>query len=279
MQFSTTDLISAERISYYSNDFEDSEVGGKPKNVFGQADTTQNFAVVKEENGNKYMVTATRSRFLFNESVTSGVIVVDADISIIKSGTVGFGIVYTASPSAYSKWPIGFNASGKAMYYDATGSNPPSILQGHTFDLMKENSTEQMTLAQEKWQNLKIYLDTDYNKITVEIDGVRSAETKEIPFISGKNGIGGIAFYTSNLADTSLDNVNVYRAENGVYKTEILDSDGNILTGEKISPSAQSIKITFAEKVTSEPEILLECNGTSEKFSKTWDALRRCVIF
>ena len=66
VQFSTTDLISAERISYYSNDFEDSEVGGKPKNVFGQADTTQNFAVVKEENGNKYMVTATRSRFLFN---------------------------------------------------------------------------------------------------------------------------------------------------------------------------------------------------------------------
>ncbi|UKI35854.1 MAG: hypothetical protein L6V93_17660 [Clostridiales bacterium] len=64
------------------------------------------------------------------------------------------------------------------MYYDATGSNPPSILQGHTFDLLKENSTEQLTLAQEKWQNLKIYLDTDYNKITVEIDGVKSAETK-----------------------------------------------------------------------------------------------------
>ena len=277
MSFSTTDLISAERISYYSNDFEDSEVGGKPKNVFGQTDTTQNFAVVKEENGNKYMVTSTRSRFLFNESVTSGVIVVDADISIIKSGTVGFGIVYTASPASYSKWPIGFNASGKGVYYDATGSNPPSILQGHTFDLMKENSTEQLTLAQEKWQNLKIYLDTDYNKITVEIDGVKSAETKEIPFISGKNGIGGIVFYTSNLADTSLDNVNVYRAENGVYKTEILDSDGNILTGEKISPSAQSIKVTFSEKITSEPEILLECNGADENFTKTWDALGRCV--
>lgn len=277
MSFSTTDLISAERISYYSNDFEDSEVGGKPKNVLGQTDTTQNFAVVKEENGNKYMVTSTRSRFLFNESITSGVIVVDADISIIKSGTVGFGIVYTASPASYSKWPIGFNASGKGMYYDATGSNPPSILQGHTFDLLKENPTEQMTLAQEKWQNLKIYLDTDYNKITVEIDGVKSAETKEIPFISGKNGIGGIVFYTSNLADTSLDNVNVYRAENGVYKTEILDSDGNILTGEKISPSAQSIKVTFSEKITSEPEILLECNGADENFTKTWDGLGRCV--
>lgn len=275
MTFSTTDLISAQRISYYSNDFEDSEVGGKPKNVLGQTDTTQNFAVVKEENGNKYMVTSTRSRFLFNESITSGTIVIDTDIKIEESA--GFGIVYSDSPTSYAKWPLGFNSSGKVIYYDATGANPPGILQGHTFDLLKENSDEQMEIAYGKWQKLKIYLDTDYNKITVEVNGAKSAETKEIPFISGKNGIGGFVFYNNNFKDISLDNISVYRAENGVLKTEILSSDGSVLTGDKISPAAEKIKITFAEKIMSEPDILLECNGENEKFSKTWDALGRCV--
>ena len=134
-----------------------------------------------------------------------------------------------------------------------------------------------MEIAYGKWQKLKIYLDTDYNKITVEVNGAKSAETKEIPFISGKNGIGGFVFYNNNFKDISLDNISVYRAENGVLKTEILSSDGSVLTGDKISPAAEKIKITFAEKIMSEPDILLECNGENEKFSKTWDALGRCV--
>ena len=277
LEFSSTDLIGAERISYYSNDFEDSEVGKTPKNVLGISDTAKDYATVKEEGANKYMVTASRSRFLLNQSITGGVIVLDTDIKIASGGSVGFGIVYGATPTTYAKWPLGINGSGKMIYYDAAGATPTGTLEGHTYNLVKKNSDEQMSFEADKWHNMKIYMDTDNCKITVELDGEISGETREIPFISGANGIGGMVFYTSNLKDISLDNFNVYRAEPGVLKAEITAADGNVLTGEKISSSAQSVKITFADKITSEPDIKLECNGADEPFKAEWDTLRRSV--
>ena len=274
--FTTVDLISAERISYYSADFESDTVGETPKNVLGQADSSKNFAVVKESDGNKYISTSSRARFLFNESVTSGTVSAEFDVNFTTGGS-GFGIVYSATPAAYSKWPLGFTGAGKIIYYDALGANPTSVLSGHTFNLEKENSTEQMSFDVNEWQHIKLLMDVDNKKITVYVNDEKSSETSEIPFIAGSNGIGGIVFYSSNTAEILLDNVNVYRTEAGVLKTEITNSNGAVLSDDKIPSSAKNISITFTNSVADDADVSLESNLGSENVIKTWDGLNRTL--
>ena len=277
IEFATTDFESAERILYYSTDFESDTVGETPKNVYGHGSDSTDFAVVRQDGENKYMVTSTRSRFLFGDSVTNGSICADFDINLSAGATFGFGIVYSSKNAEYGKWPLTVNASGKMMYYDAMGANPPVFLEGHTFDLFEEGSDTVMSMEHQKWQNIKILMDVDSNKITVTLDGKKSVQTGEIPFIAGKNGIGGIVIYTSSTKEISLDNVKVYRPKLGILRTEITDTFGNVLTGNKIPSEANSINITFTDKIASAPSVSLKKNGTDEETVINWDLFGRIM--
>lgn len=278
MNFSTVDVASAERISYFKADFEGETVGSDASNMHGYGTTAKNFAVVEEDGSNKYINnTGSRVSAWFDTGATSGTLTAEFDMNF--SAGMGIGIVYKNSTATYGKWMLGIaGGKGKLMYYDKGGIVPPAISAGHTFDLTDESGNG-MNMTFGEWHHCKLNIDMDTATFNMEIDGVKSAQTTAVPFLIGTadGGIGGISFFNSTPSGAILlDNFDIYQSDCGVAAADALGIGGEVIDG-KLPSSAKSIRVKFNNSLSVVPtaELVNKTSGETEEISETWDAANK----
>lgn len=276
MDFSTVDIASAERISYFKADFEGETVGSDASNMHGYGTTAKNFAVVEEADGNKYINnTGSRVSAWFDCGATGGTLTAEFDMNY--SAGMGIGIVYKNSTTTYAKWMLGI-AGGRVMYYDKGGIVPPAVSAGHTFDLTDSDGAK-MNMTSGEWHHCKLNIDMDTSTFNMEIDGVKSAETVTVPFLIGTadGGIGGISFFNSTSDGAILlDNFDIYQSDCGVAAADALGIGGEVLEG-KLPSSAKAIRVKFANPISAVPSVALvnKTSGETEDITETWDAANK----
>ena len=237
--------LNEKEVTLFETDFENDTVGSAPAALapYGNA-IADNATVYAEADGNKYADTLgkginKRFRMLFNEAVSSGVVVAEFDLNT-TGGAVALGMVYKNSNTTYHKWP--FYVTGESKDYTvkgftAIGGNPPSEeVANKTVTFTKDGSSDNLTFKVNQWQHYKVIFDFDNQTVTAYIDNEKSSTIGGYEYFGKTNdAIAGLAFYCSaNDTETykpsnKFDNIKVYTGY-GNYLVDVDYDDGNIGT-------------------------------------------------
>lgn len=280
LDFSTVDVISAERISYFKADFEDETVGADAAGMYGYGNAVKNFAVVEEQDGNKYVNnTGSRMTALFGNGVTQGTVTAEFDMN--NTAGMGVGVVYKNSTTTYGKWFLSISG-GKINYYDKDGIVPPSVSVGHTYGVADEKGVQLSATAGE-WHHYKISIDTDSGTFNMMTDDKQSVETLPVEFLKGNadGGIGGLSFFNSTASGSILvDNLEVYQSECLPTSVQVLGVGGEVITDKKIPSSAKAIRVKFSNPLLTAPSVRLtnKTSGADEVITEDWESGKYLTI-